>query len=133
MAYNKLNRVAACLLLLVYVTSAVTTRELLKLPLLAEHFHDHKSANVNTSLYSFLVFHYLYEKDMDNDAEKDRKLPFKSIENNATPNVVSLKPPVQHYNLSGKQRLVNLNFHILDDRLAPSLFCNAVWHPPRGC
>lgn len=119
--------------LLIYVTSSVTTRELLKMPLLAEHFYDHKSTNVNTSLYSFLIYHYLYEKDMDRDADEDRKLPFKSIENNISPSTVSLKPPVHFYNLIGKQRVINLNFHILDDRLVPALFCNAVWHPPRVC
>lgn len=130
-AYSKINRFAAAILLLIYVTAAVTTRELLKMPFLADHYIDHKSDNLKTSFISFLVYHYVYENDTDKDADEDRKLPFKSTENNVTSNSISLKPPVQQFNFTGKRQIVNCRFPVLDDRFMQVLFNNSVWHPPR--
>ena len=129
--YSKINRFAAALILLIYVTASVTTRELLKMPFLADHYSNHLSENLNTSFFSFLVYHYVYENDTDKDADEDRKLPFKSTENNFTANSISLKPPVQHINFTGKRYIINCRFPVLDDRFTQVLFNNSIWHPPR--
>ena len=73
-----LKRVIAILFLSTYLFSATEFNQLLKLPLLIEHFIEHKEENKQITFWEFLCLHYKTTNVKDADYEKDMKLPFKS-------------------------------------------------------
>jgi hypothetical protein len=69
-----LKRLLAISLILLYVNSNTEFHEVLRLPLLVEHFAEHKKLVGDISLWDFLVMHY--KSDASHDAD-DSRLPFK--------------------------------------------------------
>lgn len=56
--------------------------QLLKLPILIQHFSEHKALDPTISFTDFLSMHYWGEDIDDNDYDRDMKLPFKKFEIN---------------------------------------------------
>lgn len=69
---------AAYIFLAIYLIGATELHQLLKMPLLLEHYNEHKLDNGNLSLISFIYQHYLGDDGNANDDQKDQNLPFKS-------------------------------------------------------
>lgn len=68
------------IILISYQVNALTElHELFRLPLLIEHFLDHKEEDNNLGLFDFLQQHYTSENN-DSDSDEDEQLPFKSRE-----------------------------------------------------
>lgn len=55
--------------------------QLLKLPVLCQHYNEHKETNKNLDVLDFLAMHYLGDDLNDNDHDKDMQLPFKGMDN----------------------------------------------------
>ena len=73
-----MKRGIAILLLVFYLGLTTEFYQLLKIPVLIEHFSEHQSLKNNLSFLNFLKMHYSKNNDHDGDSEKDNKLPFKS-------------------------------------------------------
>jgi hypothetical protein len=71
-----LKKGIAILLFTVYFASSLHLTELLKIPMLVEHFQEHKKSNEAITLWHFLCMHYNDQPAHDNE---DAKLPFKSV------------------------------------------------------
>ncbi len=72
-----MKKLISILLLSLYLVSTTELYQLLKMPLLIEHYIQHKSLNSEMSLTAFLKTHYDHPvKDSDHD--QDQKLPFVS-------------------------------------------------------
>ena len=69
---------AAYIFLGIYLLGATQLQQLLKMPLLLEHYKEHKLDNGNLSLISFMYQHYVGDDGNANDDQKDQNLPFKS-------------------------------------------------------
>ena len=54
--------------------------QLLKLPILVEHFREHRSLNPGITLLDFLKEHYQGHTIVDNDYQRDMQLPFKTTD-----------------------------------------------------
>ena len=67
-------------LLSAYLISSTEFSQLLKLPLLLEHFNEHKTLNEGTTLWSFMMMHYTNNDVEYAEHEQDMQLPFKSKE-----------------------------------------------------
>lgn len=52
--------------------------QLLKMPLLIEHYFDHQVENKDLTLFRFLNMHYTNLHPVDKNHKKDMQLPFKS-------------------------------------------------------
>ena len=72
-----MKKVMTLLLLGVYLFSNVEFCQLLKMPLLVEHYHEFV-ANGEGDLLDFLVHHY-GGHEMDSDWDTDMKLPFMKL------------------------------------------------------
>lgn len=116
----------------IYVFSATAVGELLKLPLLVEHYYDHKEENTTTSLVSFLAMHYYSEDGSDKDAKEDNQLPFKSIDT-TTVSFISLMPPALSGAVTKPEQLVNPSFGVYKELFLSSQYLAAIWQPPRHC
>lgn len=58
---------------------ATSLDQLLKLPVLFEHFQEHQERDPKVSLLEFLAMHYWGQDLDDNDNARDNQLPFKKV------------------------------------------------------
>jgi hypothetical protein len=70
-------RLSIAILLLMLVITQTPFGQLLKLPVLIEHFYKHRKHD-QVSLFKFLKDHYTTEHN-DADQAEDRQLPFKTV------------------------------------------------------
>ncbi len=71
-----LKRALSILFLLVYINSFTELHEVLRLPILLEHYSEHKKLSQEISFWDFLELHY--KTDVAHD-EHDNQLPFKVL------------------------------------------------------
>ncbi|WP_112375879.1 hypothetical protein [Sphingobacterium multivorum] len=75
-----MKKLLAICFLTIYIASATEISQLLRFPLLIEHYFEHKVKNPSLSVVDFLNVHYsgyhLENHPHDDDYEKDQKLPF---------------------------------------------------------
>lgn len=126
----------AILFLSIYLVSTTEFIELLKFPMLIEHYLEHKEKNKGISITEFLAIHYegnhLENHPMDDDYDQDQKLPFLGRVDVLTVNFV-LNPPL-HFPKAVK---LHLGKHTMtlpsDDLRIDSNFHNSIWQPPKYC
>ena len=53
---------------------------LLKIPVLFQHFKEHRQLNPTISFWSFIKVHYQYPPVVDDDYQRDRQLPFRDAD-----------------------------------------------------
>lgn len=68
-----------------FTASATPVGELVKLPVLIEHFQEHCRETPDMTLIGFFVLHYFSGDVRDADYERDMQLPFKTVEVSALP------------------------------------------------
>jgi hypothetical protein len=71
-----MRQVKAIALLIFYVTVNTELHQMLSLPVLFEHYEEHKQRNSNINIISFLVQHYSGENKTGED-QHHQQLPFK--------------------------------------------------------
>jgi hypothetical protein len=125
------KKVTACIFLSIYLFSVTELRQLIKFPLLVQHYLEHKAENKSLTLLEFLRIHYHDETIMDADYAKDMQLPFKShdachcISFNA--HTFQLFATV----IEKPVRILPVKHIICNDVFINSVYLSAVWQPPR--
>jgi hypothetical protein len=117
--------------LAIYLLSTTQLIELLKLPILFEHYREHSQINKNLSIIAFLDIHYAQPTIIDDDYDKDMQLPFKSLDCFSNPlafyfnqvQLLGLSPKVQ-YTSSTSSFNSNQFF-------CSSAFLSTIWQPPK--
>jgi hypothetical protein len=127
-----LKKGIATLFLLTYLFTATEFNQLLKLPLLIEHFREHKQENKQITFLEFLSLHYKTTTIKDGDYEKDMKLPFKSQNDLFSAiNAIHLFPNFDNLlnNITpiSASSYVNKSIHFID-----SFAINSIWQPPKS-
>lgn len=125
-----MKKTFSIIILLVYLSSFTEFRELLKLPLLLEHFTEHSSKDSSLSFSEFLCMHYLHAHDNDGDDEHDRNLPFKSHDSHAS--VFSSNLFAQRQTIDFKPLVTELNNSLASkEDFIYSAFSSSIWQPPK--
>lgn len=57
--------------------------QLLKVPVLIEHYAEHQQRSGNLSFSDFIAMHYLGQDIDDNDDDRDMQLPFKKVDSHS--------------------------------------------------
>jgi len=129
-----MKKFIAIALLSIYLMTATELRELLKFPVLIEHFAEHKSKNRSITLWKFLCLHYADGIAHDAEHDKNMKLPFKSNScfNSCTALVFLIVEgnyisPVIKFT---EERKPAINFYT---SLVSSSYLKAIWQPPQIC
>ncbi|MBK5279986.1 MAG: hypothetical protein JJE09_14095 [Bacteroidia bacterium] len=120
------KRLVAIGLLFSFLVSFTEFSEVLRLPLLIEHFTEHKSKVDDLSFWQFLVMHY--ETDVAHD-DQDMSLPFKDCNHSLTAQTVSL--PSQKITLTElleKTSIIHTSFYLLHE---PKLLAGDIFQPPK--
>jgi len=81
------SRIFAISLLVLYINSNTEFHEMLRLPILFEHYSQHKQQVSDISFWDFLVMHY--QSDVSHDSD-DNQLPFKDPAHSFTASTLAL-------------------------------------------
>lgn len=73
-----MRRTVILLLLSVYLLTVTQWAELVKIPILLEHYTEHRQLDQSMSFLEFLCQHYTNVDTSDADHHRDLQLPFKS-------------------------------------------------------
>jgi hypothetical protein len=113
--------------------STTQLSELLKLPLLIEHYAEHKEENKGLTFLRFLEIHYTQNTPQDADFHKNMKLPFKSA---TTSNItsISLCAPLPQYKQDPIIYFINDQQSFPDFSFTySSAYLSTIWQPPKSC
>ena len=116
--------------LFIFILQNTAAGELLKLPLLVQHFEQHIAMHHNTTIYGFLKMHYIDPTVIDEDYAQDMQLPFKTIDLHSF--VIQLSLPPQILNK------IKYVYATLGDESIPSFkvkhplyYHNSIFRPPK--
>ena len=122
---------AISLLLLYFFLVNTELREIVRLPILLEHFTEHKLQNKDVSFLDFIVLHYFSSDVKDADHERDEQLPFRGVHWEESSAPVAL--PVESFNgpVPGiPHTILKVEMHL--SRFHSSLFQFTIWQPPKA-
>ncbi len=106
---------------------------LLKIPVLFEHFKEHRQQEPGISFWSFIQLHYLAPIVKDNDFQKDQQLPFRD----ADCCIMTTTSACECHHIAleiDKPAEVIKEFHLFDEVNKPQFVSFDIFQPPRtGC
>ena len=114
----------------VYMFSFAEFHNLLKIPVLFEHYQEHRAQNSVSGFWSFITLPYLDAYVIDDDYQEDRQLPFRDTDcglvvNTSicsfTPVVFDIQPPAEPIR----------EFFLFNDGHAPQFTSFDIFQPPR--
>lgn len=121
----------AILFLTVYLGATTQLFQLLKFPVLVEHFIEHKAINAKMSILDFLVLHY-NNHPADSDYDQDQRLPF--IAHSDVLSFCFVHTPFSPFEIKTK---VSVNHQTkklaLEDLFSKNTYLSAIWQPPKAC
>jgi hypothetical protein len=131
--FRPLKKTISLFFLVIYLLSITQLTELLKLPLLIEHYKEHKQQDATLNLSEFLYMHYAHGNVKDADYEKDMKLPFKSMMSAKIAYVSFFVPfPVFNQNLIMYLKIDTQQFSNYSFIYSAAYLC-CIWNPPKSC
>jgi hypothetical protein len=123
--------IAGILLISIYLLSFAEFHNLLRIPVLVEHFKEHRQLDVEISFWSFIKLHYIDPLVVDDDYQRDNQLPFRDTDccPVTSANVcecfliaVEIQPPVE----------LPRRFHPYKEIKEPRFTAFDIFQPPRS-
>lgn len=127
-----LKRVISILFLATVLFSATLMHQLLKLPVLVQHFFEHKQINQSLSFTAFINEHYFSGDDKDADYKRDMQLPFKSLDHSVAMAINALPAVNEKVNLNPTENSF-ISHILIDETLVSSQYLSSIWQPPKSC
>ncbi len=125
-----MKRGIAFIFMLTFMLSHTELYQLFKIPVLFEHFNEHKKEDPTITFMQFIKLHY-DKIVIDEDYQRDQQLPFRNSEFAAVITIVTDIPP-QVIKLEQEE------FRALPRKFYPSVnanythsFSNIIFQPPR--
>ncbi|TNE74916.1 hypothetical protein EP331_00505, partial [bacterium] len=82
--------------ILLYLFSSTEFKQLLKFPIVIEHYFEHVQENENLSLVEYITIHYVEDFVIDDDVARDMELPFKGCDHTQTTIIYALELNLKH-------------------------------------
>jgi hypothetical protein len=115
-------------LLSIYVFSFTEFHHLLKLPILVEHFIEHRELTNEITFVEFLVLHYTTETTHD---DHDMQLPFKDFGHCVA--VQTMVVPSCKIELNDELQLNHkIAYVIFYKKFIPASYLSEIWQPPKA-
>lgn len=109
-----------------YLVSFTEFREVLRFPILVQHFVEHKSQVADMSFLEFLAMHYSTDQAHD---DQDMRLPFKDCSHSFAGQTVVL--PLQKIMLAEASQQTSLIHHSFYLQHEPKLLTADIFQPPK--
>ncbi|MDB4900784.1 MAG: hypothetical protein JWQ63_65 [Mucilaginibacter sp.] len=119
----------ARLFLVIFLMQMTQLGELARLPLLVQHYIQHKHLHPETTIYGFFKMHYLDKTVVDADYDQDMQLPFKTVHLHCFALQMSMPQMVLTLN--------NVFFPLIKEEIAnqrfilPKSLLSSIFKPPR--
>ncbi len=124
---------AICILFLgVYLFSSTELRQLLKFPLLIQHYIEHKEQDKNITIWKFLSIHYEEATVIDIDYSKDQQLPFKSTDGYSGSALGSFVPTAFYSLVEKTFKEESVQYIVSNEFLISSVYLSSIWQPPKA-
>jgi hypothetical protein len=104
-----------------------------KLPVVFQHYIEHKQEDKNISMFAFLYMHYLCGSPKDKDYERDMQLPFKSSSFCITATVADFVPSTVQLSLLKPVEINQKKLYGYFITSIPSSSIAPIWQPPKSC
>jgi hypothetical protein len=127
--FAKLKKSIALILVSFYLLSISEFNQLLKLPMLVQHFIEHQSEDESLTFSHFLVIHYTHGNVVDDDYSNDMKLPFKTNHANIIASFIALEIAFDEIKINRTE--TELTFAKLTYSI-PLVFTSSVFQPPKS-
>ena len=102
------------------------------MPLLVEHFVEHRQENSHLTLWQFLYMHYASSDVHDAGNAKDMKLPFKSHDN-CVASIINVYLPSQNVIITKPVQFIETQHFKTQEPSLQSTFLSNIWQPPKIC
>lgn len=130
-----MKKFIAIMLLSAILFAGTPLQQLLKLPVLVEHYFEHKQQDNSTSFAGYLIHHY-FEEDNDNvddDHARDCQLPFKSMALVVPASLLTVTTVNQAYPTAAPE-IRSIQKPLAENEQAISAqYLSAIWQPPKSC
>lgn len=102
-----------------------------KLPVLFQHYFEHKSLDSKITFSEYLKDHYNSIPHTDNDEARDNQLPFKTVDLTGM-FIPAIPVSPTHYVKKPVQSTSSDDSFLYIEHLIPTPGCGEVWQPPKG-
>lgn len=121
------------MILVAYLFSTTELHQLLKLPIVFQHYKEHKAWNSGISFLDFLDMHYMHGSPQYADYDQDMQLPFKSFDKCLTASIPVIVPQNIKIAVHQPVKIKKQTRFVLVDDFIPSLYLSRIWQPPKAC
>lgn len=134
--FDLMKKQFAILFLFLYVFSTTELSQLLKLPILIEHYFEHKEKSYDLSFSDFLVLHYNEDHFKghahDEDYDQDKRLPF--MLHSSTLSFVFISLTSINLEVIDKAYIEKeKTFPFENEFLINHIYLSSIWQPPKAC
>jgi hypothetical protein len=128
-----MKKFLAIFFLSIYLLATTEAGQVFKLPVIFQHYQEHKHLDKDLTILEFIDIHYMHGSPRDADYDRDMQLPFKSpihstiITSNFVIPALIFFFERKIYFIEKKKPLVystsgySFNFH------------SSIWQPPKAC
>lgn len=113
------------------LVSQTPLQQVLKLPVLIEHFKEHQQEAKPLSLLAFIQLHYFSGNPKDEDYDRDQQLPFRS--DAVVVLDFNVEIPDHHLKINSLPLFCEKSYPLFDVSSLPSRHGFDIWQPPKSC
>jgi len=128
-----LKKITAILFLSIYLLSVTEAHQLLKLPVIFQHFAEHQQENSKITFLEFLDMHYMHGSPKDKDYDRDMQLPFKTANDCISVISPAFVPSFIAHSIEVPVVVIHKKIFIQKDQLLISSYLANIWQPPKSC
>jgi len=104
--------------------------QLSKIPVLIQHYQEHRQLDKTVDLLEFLSMHYWGTDRNDDDDDRDRQLPFKEFPSHLQLNLYV--PTQKQVVVATTVRYRPVRFPVLQNNLLPNPSLSSLFRPPKA-
>ena len=128
-----MKKITAIFFFTVYLLSTTEAHQLLKLPVIFEHYSEHKQEDKNITALEFLAIHYLHGSPKDKDYDKDMQLPFKTSGDCISSVSPAFVPLIMQHSVLEPIEISTKKIFFQKDQFILSSYLANIWQPPKSC
>jgi hypothetical protein len=126
------KKAVAIFFMSIYMLSFSELHQFLRMPVLIQHFVEHRQQDPSISLLAFLNEHYIHQYIHDEDYQRDQQLPFRHADHCVTYTTICCESPVNTTIEVPVRTAESKNEFILHNEDNDSLLSVAdIFQPPR--
>lgn len=128
-----LKKASTILFLFIYLLSGMPAQQLAKLPVVFQHYQEHKAEDNNITILHFLAIHYLHGSPKDKDYERDMQLPFKSCGDGVASIAIAFVSGIVSVTIARPVEIAEKKNYVVLDQFVHSSYLASIWQPPKNC